>query len=132
MTYTTPTPAELRLRWPAFASATDFPDSVVQAALDSAAAELAQDVWCATWTPGVLALAAHSLEIYARTLAAGAGNAGQGGIAAIKTGDEQITFGAVGAAIATGDEAALRTTPYGLEFLRLQETRVVTPFFVVI
>ena len=105
---------------------------MVQAALDSAAAELAQDVWCEFWTPGVLALAAHQLEIYARTLQTSAGNAGQGGIAAIKTGDEQITFGAVGAATADPSETALRTTPYGIEFLRLQTTRVVRPFFIVI
>lgn len=125
------TPQNLRDRWPAFADASAWPDVVVQLALTDAALELEEDVWCLRFDPGTIALAAHMLELGARTSAAGAGNAGQGGVQMIKTGDEQIAFAAVGAATAKGDEVSLRTTPYGLEFLRIQ-AMVPRPFFVVI
>lgn len=121
----------LRRRFPAFADATEYPESTVLAFLVDARGELDSEVWGRFYNPGVCALAAHLLELSARSAAGGAGAAGQGGVQQVRTGDEQIAYAAVGAATARADEVGLRTTPYGLEFLRIQGC-VVTPYFVVI
>lgn len=124
-------PSTLRRHYPAFADVAAFPDATVSAFIADAEAELDVEVWAELFERGTIALAAHMLEVGRRAALAGAGAASAGGVSQVKTGDEQVTFAAVGVSTARGDEASLKTTPYGLEFLRI-EAQVVRPYFVVI
>lgn len=121
----------LREVYPAFADASTFSDALLEDAITDAQGELESDTWAHLYDRGAIALAAHMIELGQRAALGGAGAGGAGTASQIKTGDEQIAFAAVGAATATSSEVSLRTTPYGLEFLRLQ-AQVVRPFFVVI
>ena len=121
----------LREAYPAFADVSTFSDVLLEDAITDAQNELESDTWAHLYDRACLALAAHTSELGARAALGGAGLAGAGTASQFKTGDEAITFVAVGAATATASEVSLRTTPYGLEFLRLQG-QVIRPFFVVI
>ena len=122
----------LRILYPAFKSTTDWPDTTVDTFIGWAAAELDTETWDSFFERGSLALAAHMMEIAKRTSSPISGVvAAAGAVTSIKTDQEQITFGAVGAATAKSSEASLRTTPYGLEYLRLRDERLsATPMYI--
>lgn len=109
--------------------ATEDP-AVLVAFLSDAALQMAAPVWGRIFELGAANLAAHMLTLRDRSLATagdGSGMAAVGGPNSIRTGGLSINFGAVGAATASGSEVALRTTPYGLEFLRLRSLLLTTP-----
>jgi len=122
---------KLRRKYRAFSDSGDFSDTLLEECITDAKDELDQDSWGDLYERGAIALAAHIIELGQRAASAGAGGASAGGIGSLKTGDEQINYLATGAAVAGEGDVSLRTTPYGLEFLRLQR-QVVRPFFVVI
>lgn len=116
----------LRRRYPEFASVADWPDATIDEFIADAGSEPDVDVWGATqWLKGVLALAAHLMAVAKRSSnasASGGPGAAVGAITSIKTGQESVSYEAT---IRMGDasdlDASLRSTPYGLEYIRLRE-----------
>lgn len=121
---------KLRALFPEFA--TDPLDVVVDLFISTASGQISLTKWANYYEIGALTLAAHMLAVRKRSAAAAASTLGMpvGGLTALSTGDESISFGAVGAATADGEDVSLRTTPYGLEYLRLKSMLVLTPFSV--
>lgn len=99
----------------------DLLTETMNAAISLAMLQFAASVWGQLFEAGVANLTAHILTLRAKAvLLADAEIAAAGPVAAVKTGNLSVTFGAVGAATATADEVSLRTTSYGLEYLRLR------------
>lgn len=109
----------------------DLLTETMDAAINAAMLQLAAPVWAELFEAGVANLAAHILTLRAKAvLLADAEIAAAGPVASVKTGDLAVTFGAVGAATASGGEASLRTTSYGLEYLRLRSMLAAQPFVI--
>lgn len=128
---------KLRIIYPVFASKSLFPDDEVDVFISLAAEELEETVWKTRFERGVMALAAHMMEIarQQKALAAaieegGGGALAVGPIQSIKTGDLQTSYGSLGTALAEDDLKSLMTTPYGLEYIRLCGQVVSTPLSV--
>jgi len=120
----------LRVRFPEFADVLIYPDATVDYFIGLAAGEMEAVIWGFFFDPGALALAAHMMKIAKDSAAAGSGGiAPPGAITQVKTGDLQVSYGSTagGGASIPGDEG-LRTTIYGLEYIRLRELVVATPF----
>jgi hypothetical protein len=122
----------LRCKYPEFADTSVYPDETVDKFLAWALAELDPETWDCHITAGSCALAAHLMAVAKKSSQAANAPfpAAAGGVSKLKTDQEEITFSAVGAATASGDEASYRTTPYGLEYLRLRERVVAGPLYV--
>jgi len=118
---------KLRGLWPEFAS--DPADAIVDLFIETATSQMSVTRWGKLFELGAITLAAHMLALRKRSLAAAGSALGGpvGGLTALSTGDESISFGAVGAATAGDEDTSLRTTPYGLEYLRLKSMLVLTP-----
>lgn len=104
--------------------------ATLEAYLGDAALQLAPTVWGVLFEQATAQLAAHLMTLRDRAQATagdGSGMVPAGGVTSVRTGGLGLTFGAVGAATAGAGEAALRTTPYGLEFLRLRSLVLTTP-----
>lgn len=117
--YTEPTAADLKARFPEFASVAD---ATLELILAEAIGQVGE-----TWIerdrrPAQLYLAAHMLTMEgepARTQT-GAGGAGTGAIASRSVGDVSVTFGPRGSGvIASGATLGFSDTTYGQQFLRL-------------
>jgi len=122
----------LRILYPEFADLTAYPDAVADIFYQEAQKELCRDTWATFFERGTMALAAHLMAVAKRS-ANGANSAFGAGVANInniKTGDEQVAFAAVGAATGSPHETSLRTTPYGLEYIRLAERILGHPIMV--
>lgn len=121
---------KLRIRFPEFADVTEYPDATVDYFISLAAGELEAPVWGSFFEQGSYALAAHMMKLAKDSASAGSGGvAPPGAITQVKTGDLQVSYGSTagGGASIPGDEG-LRTTIYGLEYIRLRELVVATPF----
>ncbi|AGC35706.1 virion structural protein [Rhizobium phage RHEph06] len=117
MTWTAPTPAEFKIRFPQFAS---VDDATVQMILDEAVAEVGETWIEAYRTPGVLYLAAHLLASQGLGYSAGGGGAAvTGAVKRRKVGDVETEFAGV-AGGSSGDLSGYGTTVFGQQFLRLQ------------
>lgn len=93
----------------------------MNAAINLAQIQSAPSVWGELFEPGVANLTAHILTLRAKAIdLADSEIFAAGSVTSVKTGDLAVSFGATGAATASGDEVSLRTTSYGLEYLRLQ------------
>ena len=98
-----------------------LPTPTLDAAINIAQRQVTASTWAELFEDGVANLTAHILTLAARSKeAADAGIFAAGAMTSIKTADLAVGFGATGAATAKADEAALRTTTYGLEYLRLR------------
>lgn len=114
MAYTDPTPANLKARYPVFAS---VPDPIVQAAIDEAKRRVDT-----TWTEGdytnaVMLLACHflALEGYG-----GSGSGGGGNAAYRQIRSGQLTLTRYASGEANGDDGSLLgSTMYGRRWLEL-------------
>ena len=128
----TATMTRFRLIMPEFADQTVYTSELLDVVISDASLEPSVEIWGSLWTIGVFNLAAHKLALWKRSQAAvgNAFGASVGGVNSIRTGDEQINFGAVGAATASGADASLKTTPYGLEYIRLRDNLVSAPLVV--
>jgi len=119
--------------YPEFASASEWSDQVIDFFISEAACELDPCVWRGKFfAKGSLALAAHLMAVAkkSQTGANGGMTPSPGGIGSLKTGDEQITYMAVNASSDDFGDESLRTTPYGLEFLRLSGQIPGSPIYV--
>jgi hypothetical protein len=128
----TATMTRFRLKFPEFADDTIYSSELLDVYIADASLEPSEVIWGNKWTQGVYLLTAHGLSLWKRSQAATANafGASVGGVNSIRTGDESINFGAVGAATASAGEASFRTTPYGLEYIRMRSELVTTPFCV--
>lgn len=125
--------ATLRTLYPEFADTSAYPDATVTIFIDAAASELDVEVWGELFARGALALAAHMMALAKRSSGAAASTESLpgGAVTSMRTGDEAISFGAVGAATASPSEVSLRTTAYGLEYLRLEAKVIGSPLYVI-
>ncbi len=109
----------------------ELPTALMNEAIGIALLQFATSVWGVLLESGVANLVAHALTLRAKALQlADSEIAAAGAVNAVKTGDLSVSFGATGAATASAGETALRTTTYGLEYLRLREMLVTQPFVI--
>jgi len=115
MAYTKPTPADLRLRYPAFAAASD---EVVQYWLTDAE-RLVTESWDeADYAPGLIALAAHNMA-----------RQGLGAGATIPAGVTRFKSGSFEASISeTQARGGFGSTIYGQDYELLRKRNVGGPF----
>ncbi|MGO4127788.1 DUF4054 domain-containing protein [Inquilinus sp. YAF38] len=111
-----PTPAELKARFPGFAAVAD---AVVQTALDEAALQVGGD-WAsqADLRLGRLLLAAHVLTLDGQGSGAEAATAAAGGFRRMRSGALELER------IAEAGPGALDSTGYGRRFLELMRRNV--------
>jgi hypothetical protein len=111
----------LRILSPEFADVLTYPDGTVDTFIGLAMGEISVTVWGSTYTRGSVALGAHLMKMAKNSAADAVGGlGGAGNVSQIKTGDEMISFESTGVAQSDAKEAALRSTKYGLEYLRLR------------
>ena len=119
--------ATFRTRFPEFASDTEYPDAQVQLRLDDAVLFLCEDKWGKWYELGVMHLAAHMLKVW--TDASDSGGANTLGPITSETTD-RVSY-TLGVNSVDADEAFLASTPYGMEYLRIQKLVKPVAFFVV-
>ena len=107
---TPPTTSEFKTRYPAFASVAD---PTIEVWLTDAE-RYVTDAWGADYAPGIMAYAAHQLELAGYGSGAGSGGAAAGsGVSSFKSGSLSVSFSS---AFSAGGWSATR---YGDEFLAM-------------
>lgn len=112
----TPTPADLKARYPEFNEADD---NQVGLFISEAALEVNERRWGRFYTAGVLALAAHMLSIATRRRGGTGAGALPGPLTGKKVGEVQLNYAAP--TVNSLDESALAATAYGQRYLQLRK-----------
>jgi hypothetical protein len=114
MAYTAPTPADLKARYPAFASALD---ATIQIYLDQANGGDVDESWFERdFSPAIQAAAAHRMS-RAGVLASGASVDASAGIDSFRSGGVSIQFNS--AAVSASVKGGWESSSYGLDYLEL-------------
>ncbi|VFR20220.1 hypothetical protein ANDO1_1708 [plant metagenome] len=111
----TPTPADLKTRYPEFS---DVDDARVKALMDEAALEMSVRVWGRLYAVGLLALAAHKLKVSSRKRGGDGAGALPGPMTSKKAGEIQVGYAS--APMTSTDDAYFAGTAYGQQYLRLR------------
>jgi hypothetical protein len=101
---------------PEFSERTDLKEWLFQAA-----ANINPEAWGNLYPLGAAYLAAHLLT---QSVGAAFASGGAGPITSVREGDLSLSFGSVSAA---GKNAYYTTTKYGVEFLRMRSSLILTP-----
>jgi len=113
------TPAELRVRYPEFASATDYPDARIQTWIDKGVLELSETAWGDMYNEALYPFTAHYLAMSTYTAGAGGAVGSIGPIASRSIGDVSVSFATIGNGNMSQMGAFFMTTPYGQEYWRM-------------
>jgi len=113
MPYTAPSPADLRLEYPAFAG---VDDAVIQRQIESAQIIVTTDWIEADYSPAILAHAAYKLAANGAASSGGAvADIAAMGVTSFKSADMSVSFD--GATIANSAKGGYASNRYGQEFL---------------
>ena len=114
--------AEFRVFLPQFASDTDWPDAIVQAALDEADYETGGTRWVGTTKDrGQGFYAGHYLLVnYPNNGANAASGSTKFSASSKSVGDESVSYNVGDAASMSIGDAWLASTQYGIQFMRLR------------
>jgi hypothetical protein len=115
--------SRFRLYAPEFASVSDGDVGLL---IDDAAEVLLPAAWGTIYPQALARWAAHLQTLAARAAAAAPGLGGGGSVSSISTGALSVAFGSSGYTASTASDAWLSTTPHGLAFLALRDTRAAT------
>ena len=124
MAYDPPTPATLRIRYPAFASVAD---ETVQYWLTDAERVVTTEWAEADYAPALMALAAHNMTITPGILI-GSDASVPAGVTRFKSGSFEVSMSDAAANLAAS--GGYRATIYGQEFLAIQRRNFAGPFLV--
>jgi len=117
---------KFRRRYPEFAEVCDWSNAKVLGFIEDAKEEMSETVWSNLYEKGYMALAAHLMavskagQVAANNPALAGG--GAGAVTFVKTGEEQIMYAVTSQTQGTTvEQAALMSTRYGQEYVRLRE-----------
>jgi len=114
------TPAQLRVRYPEFASEVTYPDARIQTWIDKGVGELSESAWGDQYNEALYPFTGHYLS-WSSMVAAQAGTGGPvGPVSSRSVGDVSVGFATVGGVVKqTQQEAFFTLTPYGQEYWRM-------------